>query len=81
MTSEQLQKYARLRKALVRAEQALRAYEAELVPICDHPSEYVREYRWEHDNGYGRQTIINGKRCSICSAIKHWPSSNRWDRL
>lgn len=36
---------------------------------CAHPEKYQAEYRWEHDNGYGRQTMIMGKRCSLCRAV------------
>ena len=28
---------------------------------CKH--KYTVEYQWEHDNGYGRQTMISGLRC------------------
>lgn len=37
---------------------------------CDHPKTEV--YRWEHDNGYGRQTMINGRRCWYCLYVDLW---------
>lgn len=38
--------------------------------VCDHSSS--KEYRWEHDNGYGRQTMISGRICVYCRAIDPW---------
>jgi hypothetical protein len=37
---------------------------------CDHSTTHL--YRWEHDNGYGVQHYINGKRCSHCGFIDLW---------
>lgn len=42
--------------------------------ICDHS--LVDNYEWEHDNGYGRQTMIKGKRCSYCWFIDLWDRGN-----
>lgn len=43
---------------------------------CAHPAEFVEEYKWEHDNGYGRQTMITGKRCKLCFATNNWGSKH-----
>lgn len=44
------------------------AITASLQGICDHAK--TEDYRWEHDNGYGRQTMNTGKRCVFCGWIK-----------
>jgi hypothetical protein len=36
--------------------------------VCDHAK--TEDYRWEHDNGYGRQSMTTGKRCVFCGWIK-----------
>lgn len=36
--------------------------------ICDHSQ--TEDYRWEHDNGYGRQSMHTGKRCVFCGWIR-----------
>jgi hypothetical protein len=43
---------------------------AQLRPICDHSKD--EPYEWEHDNGYGTQTWVTGKRCSHCGFIDYW---------
>ena len=48
----------RLRKALVESKR------------CDHSK--VADYPWEHDSGYGKQTIITGKRCLHCLFVDLW---------
>lgn len=37
---------------------------------CTHA--YQCPYTWEHDDGYGRQSLIKGKSCSTCEAIDLW---------
>lgn len=37
---------------------------------CDHSE--TEDYKWEHDNGYGRQTMITGKRCVFCLWVDLW---------
>ena len=52
-----------------------------LVENCTHPAEFVVEYVWEHDNGYGRQARKKGVRCTICDARCSWPGSSMlWSR-
>lgn len=41
---------------------------------CDHTG--AESYKWEHDNGYGRQTKIEGKRCVYCGFVDHWNRGN-----
>lgn len=43
---------------------------AQLRLICDHSKD--EPYFWEHDNGYGKQTKITGRRCSYCGFIDFW---------
>lgn len=44
---------------------------------CSHQS--VREYDWEHDNGYGRQRWCKGLECNICGLRNSYPdSSTNW---
>jgi hypothetical protein len=44
----------------------------ELRGICDHPE--TRDYPWEHDNGYGRQSQNVGKQCVFCGGVCFYPS-------
>ena len=46
--------------------------------MCTHPAYYIEDYIWEHDNGYGRQTKITGKCCTLCLKLQRWPQSNTW---
>lgn len=47
---------------------------------CTH--KYREDYKWEHDNGYGRQTMITGERCLSCDARNAWkePFAPSWSR-
>lgn len=40
-----------------------------LVVGCSHPADHVKGYRWEYDNGYGRQHYNTGSRCDLCFAL------------
>lgn len=51
---------------------------AVLITYCKHPSFAVVDYTWEHDNGYGKQSMVTGERCMICRSEKHWKSSSNW---
>lgn len=69
-----------LRKALDRARDKERTWSAkaeaimqEISAICDHAR--TREFKWEHDNGYGQQTTMHGLVCLDCSAHNYWPST------
>lgn len=48
------------------------AIKKELAKDCPHPPAYVKDYRWEHDNGYGSQHMRTGKRCSLCDGKDAW---------
>lgn len=37
---------------------------------CDHSQ--TRNYEWEHDNGYGRQSKHVGQQCRYCGFIDHY---------
>ena len=41
-----------------------------LLEICDHAD--TEEYKWEHDNGYGVQRMLTGKRCIYCLKVDYW---------
>ncbi len=46
---------------------------------CWHPPDMRKEYKWEHDNGYGKQTMITGHICRICKMQNGFPTiSNNW---
>jgi hypothetical protein len=60
------------RKAVARAD----AWEERIRPACTHPNPTT--WTWEHDNGYGKQSKVEGQRCGLCGAIKHWASSSLW---
>lgn len=47
--------------------------------FCSHPKEYVKEYNWEHDNGYGMQTMQQGLHCKLCGRKNPW-STMSWPR-
>lgn len=49
-----------------------------LAANCKHDPEHVEDWPWEHDDGYGRQKMITGKRCRLCHARKCWDSSVHW---
>lgn len=62
-------KLARYKRALVsahKANQRVSALRQELAADCQHPPEFVVEYRWEHDNGYGSQSMCTGRTCQVC---------------
>lgn len=78
MSDEQLRQYEALRKLSIEASEAFHAYKREIAKTCDHPAEYVDDWCWEHDNGYGVQRWVNGKRCRICGATKPYATSSSW---
>lgn len=39
---------------------------------CLHESEFIQNYEWEHDDGYGSQKLLNGSKCCICGKIDWW---------
>jgi hypothetical protein len=51
---------------------------AELAKTCEHPSSVVTDFTWEHDNGYGRQSMVTGQRCTVCRAEKRWKNHGSW---
>ena len=68
MNADKLKAYHRAIAASRRAQEKVAALRAELAVDCTHPGEFVEAYRWEHDNGYGRQSWHTGKICTICRA-------------
>lgn len=47
---------------------------------CRHPVEHRHDFQWEHDNGYGRQTMITGVYCRLCKAEQHWKGHGLWHK-
>jgi hypothetical protein len=43
---------------------------------CKHPYHEVTEFAWEHDDGYGRQTMLSGLKCGICYKSQHFYGPN-----
>lgn len=60
--------FKRLLDQEVELARKIAATRAKLAKHCTHPEEFVTDYPWEHDNGYGRQTKHVGKFCRICRA-------------
>lgn len=42
----------------------------EIAPTCAHP--ITSAYRREHDDGYGKQGKVEGRRCDLCEAVDRW---------
>lgn len=80
MLEEAQKKYLELRKLVSELQREqnkrLEGIRLELAKNCSHPVEAVEPYRWEHDNGYGRQKMLDGLRCTICHFINHWKGSS-----
>ncbi len=41
---------------------------------CTHSK--TEMYTWEHDDGYGRQSLRQGRRCVACGAVDRWGGSS-----
>lgn len=63
------------KEALLAADKAHRDTLSRLSVGCLH--EQQGPHRWEHDNGYGRQSINEGMRCSLCGFIDFY-KRNTW---
>ena len=49
------------------------------VAVGDKCSHLIQEdFRWEHDDGYGRQSMHTGKHCVICDKKNRWPSISQY---
>jgi hypothetical protein len=48
----------------------------QLEPICDH--RVTEEYKWEHDNGYGKQSKCIGLLCVHCRARRPYQTMGTW---
>ena len=78
MTKSQINKLARLEKESDAKRIELAEYKAKLSINCSHPSDRQTVYKWEHDNGYGRQSWQEGIQCGICRKIDLW-NSGSWN--
>lgn len=70
-------------KAFKRAYNALEHARAVLQDKgCTHPAAHLREFTWEHDNGYGVQSTLKGVECALCHAQNRWGTwapKKEWD--
>lgn len=64
---------AALQRSL-RAQENAEEMRKELATNCEHPADFIHDYPWEHDNGYGRQSRMIGKVCRICLRKDFWNS-------
>lgn len=64
------------RKLLLRHYYEERSLVEQLQGNCDHSQ--TEEFKWEHDNGYGRQSMNTGHRCIFCGWVKYYKT---WDRF
>jgi len=55
-----------------KAQKRANACRGKLAKDCKHLR--TEEYRWEHDNGYGRQSMQSGTICKICYKVDLWNS-------
>ena len=68
-----------LSKVSKRAGKRLSDAREKLGDSCTHPEKHVTTYRWEHDNGYGRQKWLEGLFCNLCLRRKPWKTMGRWN--
>lgn len=47
--------------------------------LCKHG--HARPYQWMHDDGYGRQKMLDGLRCDLCGFDDKWPPRDENGRL
>ena len=61
---------------------AFRAAQVALIEsgTCQHPADRRTSYRWEHDNGYGRQSWHTGHMCQLCEAKDPYMSGSWYSR-
>ncbi len=71
---EQQEHLKELLKMRVRITFEIENLRASLRQACDHSE--TEPYMWEHDNGYGRQTLVIGKRCVYCLFVDLWDRNN-----
>jgi len=67
-----LQSYKNLLRRQEQINKAVEHARSVLAKNCKHPEEFVTDWDWEHDNGYGRQTKHIGKHCGICLKVNRY---------
>lgn len=50
----------------------------EIALTCTHPT--PEPWEWEHDNGYGRQSMVQGEQCSWCRKRRRWKGHGEWSK-
>ncbi len=69
---QKLQKQLDKRRAEINlAQDAIKTITKAMQGLCEHPR--TEEWRWEHDNGYGKQSWNSGKRCIDCRMLNLHP--------
>lgn len=64
-------------RAIDKWDNKIQAIREEIVKNCRHAE--TRNYPWEHDDGYGRQSRNVGEQCVFCNKINYYPSlSQQW---
>lgn len=69
---------AELRSDLRMAEKT-KAARLALGAKCTHPEQDREDFRWEHDNGYGRQSMHTGVQCKLCRRRSHYKTNLHWE--
>lgn len=78
--AQELRRYARLKRLAAAASAKVEEQRKMLAADCQHPTEFVQDYEWEHDNGYGQQTMHTGLSCTICRKVNRW-KQGLWHRI
>jgi len=68
ITKQQIHRLKSLEEKERKASLAARAYREQLAAVCDHPTEFVREFQQSRGNGFGRLVTQDVKSCKICFA-------------
>lgn len=73
--AEMVQRLDKMRRAFHKRERALEtAIKAEQKKLRSCSHSMTESFRWEHDDGYGRQSMNDGLRCLVCGKENRWPS-------
>lgn len=74
----------RLERAIISANRAderwakkIDLLRARLHGKCTHTAQET--YQWEHDNGYGKQSMNTGLRCILCRATRPYTYMGAWN--
>jgi hypothetical protein len=67
-------------KAAAKWDAKIKVMRVAITKTCRHTQ--TTEFKWEHDNGYGRQSQHVGLRCVFCLKVNRWPKvgPDRWEQ-